>query len=114
MFEENDQEMGRPETASHGMMVKNTYPTGAQEFYCPTCGRHFIMQWPPEYKQIVLNEGDVQANHSGSTGGVMMGSADIEAGEVRPDDQTPHSGFADGEDDDYLAPWQDWLDGRDL
>lgn len=58
----------------HQMVMKNTYPTGVQEYYCPICGRHIMLQWPPDYKRIILNDGDPDALHTGS-GGVDAGSA---------------------------------------
>src|SRR5512138_2467563 len=61
----------------HEMIVKQTFESGAQEWYCPVCGRDFILQYPPSYKRIVLDEGDPQAVHADSAGGLRMGSTEI-------------------------------------
>lgn len=41
----------------HEMKLEATYPTGAEEWYCPTCGRRFLMQWPPHDKRIMMERG---------------------------------------------------------
>jgi hypothetical protein len=50
----------------HHMNITQTYSTGAEEWYCPICGRMFILQMSPEYKKIVLEEGDTSVFHTGS------------------------------------------------
>lgn len=57
----------------HEMHLATTYPSGAEEWACPMCGRRFLMQWPPEYKKVVLEVGDEYAIHSGCKGGLRMG-----------------------------------------
>ncbi len=86
------------------MMLDKTYPTGAEEWYCPTCGRRFVMQWPPKYKRIILNNGDGHAAHSGGTGGLKMGGV-----EIRPSDETAPP----TEKDLPLDQWKSWLDSED-
>ena len=52
-----------------------------EEWYCPTCGRRILMQWPPHYNKIVLEHGDTQAYHTGSKGDLRMGPPQIEQSE---------------------------------
>ena len=59
---------------SHEMQLESTRPSGAEEWYCPTCGRRFLLNMPPEYRKIILDAGDESAIHSGSKGGLRMGS----------------------------------------
>ena len=66
---------------THQMRLERTYESGAEEWLCPSCGRKFVMQWPPRYKRIVLHEGDQNAAHTGGKGGLHMGRLD-----VRPDE----------------------------
>ena len=63
--------MGTP-VEQHEMEHRGTLPSGAQEWACPICGRHFIVSWPPRYHQLVLEEGDANAAHVGSRGDVRM------------------------------------------
>ena len=56
----------------HEMQLETKHPSGAEEWYCPTCGRRFLMHWPPEYKRVVLEVGDEFAIHSGGIGGLNM------------------------------------------
>ena len=57
----------------HEMILTKVYPSGAEEWFCPECGRRFIMQWPPVYKKVILNLGDENAIHSGGRGGAESG-----------------------------------------
>jgi len=66
------------------MTLEKTYPTGAEEWACPTCGRRFVMQWPPAFKRIVLERGDEEAQHGGGKAGVQITSVD-----VSKQDETP-------------------------
>jgi hypothetical protein len=68
--------MGTP-VEQHEMEHRGTLPSGAQEWACPVCGRHFIVSWPPNYQQIVLEEGDANAAHVGSRGDVRMEGTDV-------------------------------------
>ena len=64
----------------------------SDEWYCPTCGRRFIIEYPPRYKKIVLAEGDPHAAHSGGKGGIKMDPAQV------------------FEIDPRLSIWQEWMD----
>jgi hypothetical protein len=104
----------------HEMQLETTHPSGAEEWFCTICGRRFLMQWPPEYKKIVLERGDENALHSGGKGGLRMGRPQIAQGEetllmghlgLAADE--PHG--ADPVEDhdtpltDELRPWLNWL-----
>ena len=56
----------------HEMELVRAYPTGAEHWRCPICGREFVIAWPPEYKKITLVEGDPYAMHNVSKGGVQV------------------------------------------
>ncbi len=56
----------------HEMQLEKTHPSGAEEWRCPTCGRRFLLSWPPAYKKIVIEAGDEYAIHSGGKGGLQM------------------------------------------
>jgi len=66
-----------PDLQQHEMQLKKTHPSGAEEWYCPSCGRRFLLQWPPAYKKIVLEVGDEYAIHNGGKGGLRMGSLKV-------------------------------------
>ena len=57
------------EPEDHEMELVATHPTGAEEWYCSTCGRRFLIQWPPNYENVILEAGDVYASHIGVKGG---------------------------------------------
>lgn len=60
------------ETERHEMELVETHANGAEEWLCPICSRRFIMQWPPNYKRVILEAGDEDAIHSGGKSGVRM------------------------------------------
>ena len=76
---------GNPNSRQHEMQLEKCHPSGAEEWYCPICGRRFLMQWPPDYRKIVLVPGDEYALHSGGKGGLRMGSVQISEAEDEPE-----------------------------
>ena len=87
----------------HQMELDKTHESGAEEWYCPTCGRRLLMLWQPDYKKIVLEPGDNYAVHSGGKGGLSMGAI-----------QVSHKGNASNEDDESLTPWIEWMEKIDF
>ena len=59
----------------HEMVLETIHPSGAEEWYCPTCGRRFLMQWPPAYNKVILDPGDENAIHSGGRGSAQLSPA---------------------------------------
>lgn len=82
-------------SSKHQLVCEQTYPSGAEEWCCDTCGRRFIIQWNPEYRMIVLETGDVYAIHNAGKGAIAV--------QKQPDHAL---------DEHYLAPWEDWLASR--
>jgi hypothetical protein len=91
----------------HEMVLERTHPSGAEDWYCPTCGRRMSITWQP-WKKIVLEPGDTYAAHSGSKGGLEMGPLQVSQGEGST--PTPLDGSLQ---DPYLAPWLRWMDQFD-
>ena len=97
------------EQQRHEMVLERTHESGAEEWYCPVCGRRFLMQWPPNYKKIILEPGDDYAIHSGGKGGLSMGAPQISLDEGKMDAE---SDLAINEE--YLTPWKEWMDKVDF
>ena len=91
MYEENQQR--------HIMQLETTHESGAEEWFCPTCGRRFLMQWPPDYKKVVLEPGDESAIHTGGKGGLRMGAFEVNSDPEKPEDELR-----------TLEPFQEWMD----
>ncbi len=67
---------------SHEMRLEKVHPSQAEDWFCPTCGRRFLMHWEPECDRLnilVLEAGDEQASHVGSAGGLKVGNLAISA-----------------------------------
>jgi hypothetical protein len=85
----------------HEMILEETYPSGAQEWYCPLCERRLlVMNWHPDARQLILNLGD-EASHTTI-------SLDPLGVEVEQSQDT----FI--EEDSRLDVWNAWLDGVDF
>ncbi len=84
------------DTQAHEMMLDKTHPSGAEEWYCPICGRRLVMQWPPAFKRIILVQGDEYALHNGSKGGLQL-----------------RTSFAPAPDTTGGDPWASWLNSDD-
>ena len=94
----------------HEMVLEKTYPSGADEWYCPTCGRRLLMDYGPKVKKTVLKTGDEYAVHSGGKGGLRMGSMQITSADDNVSQEEPTISI----DDPSLAPWVAWLDKADF
>lgn len=87
------------EPQRHEMQLVKTHASDVEEWYCPTCGRRFVLQWPPEYKQIILEAGDEDALHVGGKGQPYL-NLSIEANYTTTSAPMDH--------------WNDWLKDVDL
>jgi hypothetical protein len=64
----------------HEMIFEQIHASGVEEWSCPSCGRRFLVQWPPAYKTIILEPGDQDTPHNISRNKVRRGS--VRVGEV--------------------------------
>lgn len=88
----------------HVMILDKTYPSGADEWYCPTCGRRLLMSYTPQFTKTVLTPGNEYATHSGGKGGVYMQTPQLFSLKAQPEvDEDPH-----------LSVWTEWLDKRNF
>jgi hypothetical protein len=95
------------ENAAVHQMIRQT-PTGAntvgaeQEWWCPECGRRLLMSFPPAYRRVVLEVGDVWTPHVAGNGGIAVSP-------IAPGDDGSHTWTDD--DDRALRDWRDGLGG---
>jgi hypothetical protein len=82
------------EEKNHIILMTRTYGSGAQEWYCPICGRRFIVQWKPEYQRVILELGDDSAIHNTGTGAFIAKCVGVE--------------------EEWLAPWLEWAEKVDF
>jgi hypothetical protein len=99
----------------HEMFLESVHPSREEEWHCPTCGRRFLMQWPPAYSKVVLEPGDESAIHSGSKGmGRIETAQDIDIQEMLVPDTDPLEKVLIGEQDKSLQPYIEWLEKIDF
>ena len=90
------------ELPQHEMQLETTHPSGAEEWYCPTCGRRFLMHWPPAYEKVLLAPGDENASHSGGKGGLSVSLSQVT--------QVEEPGLTGKL---QQGPWAEWLESID-
>jgi hypothetical protein len=93
----------------HKMVLMSTNECGFEEWYCPTCGRRFLMRWPPDYKKTILEPGDEDATHTGGRGlpGMEMNMGTSVNQPVRSEYLKEPEPVIDEE---KLIPWEDWME----
>ena len=100
-----------PNQEYHEMVFLGATDDGDQELYCPICGRRLLVQWPPNYQKIVLEPGDVNAIHSGGTGGLSVHVPRATAAQAKG---IPAEDQGIEQDESILAgkldPFIDWMD----
>ena len=88
----------------HEMVLEMSHPTGMQGWYCPICGRRILLLVPPNNEMVIVDAGDPYASHSGSTGGLRIGSVQVMERDEELDEISEES----------LRPWIEALENLDL
>jgi hypothetical protein len=57
---------------SHEMILQGHVDSGAEEWFCPSCGRRMLMRWTPEFDTLLLEHGHDTAVHFGAKGGLRL------------------------------------------
>ena len=83
----------------HEMILEKTHVSGVEEWYCPICGRRFLVQWPPAYKMIIVEPGDKDIRHNVSRANSRIGT------QLETTDLT---------DEFRLIPWLKWMEKVDF
>ena len=96
------------EQQQHEMVLEKSHPTGAEEWYCPVCGRRMAIIWQP-WNKTILEPGDVYASHSACKGGLR--SRPLQSTQDNENSLSAATEPVDG--DPYLTPWLRWLDKID-
>ena len=105
------------ENERHIMFLVDKDTAGAEEWFCPICGRRFVMHWPPDFKRTILEPGDENVIHVGGKGDMSM-VLDMGAASVEQDDPPEHfncrSSLEPKEPEEPLPPeFEEWLKGRE-
>ena len=87
----------------HEMILEKTHISGVEEWFCPDCGRRFLVQWPPAYKMIILEAGDKDIRHNVSRANSRIGL--LPAPQLETTDLT---------DEFRLVPFLKWMEKVDF
>jgi hypothetical protein len=91
----------------HEMVLQTIHPSGAEEWFCPTCGRRFLMQWPPAYNKVILVPGDEAAIHSGGRGNLNLDPLQATQEIQQEKEEIKY-------DEVRLQPWVEWMEAVDF
>jgi hypothetical protein len=105
--------LNNEQSQQHKMVLKSTTESGFEEWYCPACGRRFLMHWPPEYKKTILEPGDENATHTGGKGLPGM-ELNIEPSVNQPVTSDSLDEPMSVIDDEKLIPWENWMEKVDF
>lgn len=85
----------------HVMELIRTFPSGAEVWHCPDCGREFAVQWFP-YRKIVFDAGDEMATHTGPKGGLSVAAKARQDKQIVSDElRDALNEFMEGLSDDF-------------
>jgi hypothetical protein len=87
----------------HEMILEKIHDSGVEEWYCPDCGRRFLVEWPPAYKMVILQQGDKDTRHNVSKANSVIGSFPIVKAK-----ETDHI------EEFRLIPWLQWMEKVDF
>jgi hypothetical protein len=87
----------------HEMILEKIHLSGVEEWHCPICGRHFLVQWPPAYKMIVVEPGEKDIRHNLSKVNSRVGPRPVAQLEA-----------TDLIDEFRLIPWLEWMEAVDF
>ena len=79
---------------------------GAEEWFCPICGRHLLVSWTPRFKRIVLVEGDSSVPHSGLKGNVLT----LNREDVATEESLSPERLGEQIEAARLQPWLEWME----
>ena len=113
------------ESQQHEMQLKTTYASGAEEWYCPTCGRQFVIHWPPGCETITLERRDkyffVRRNRTGTavTTKIILETDDEYLVHISSQGEQhvylpPVTRFEEAAITEDVDPWQEWLEDIDF
>jgi hypothetical protein len=87
----------------HEMVFEKTHLSGVEEWYCPSCGRRFLVQWPPAYKMVIIEPGEKDIRHNLS-----------KVSSRRRAPQATQTNEPEPVEDFRLIPWLVWMEKVDF
>jgi hypothetical protein len=79
---------------------------GTEEWLCPNCGRHMLVNWTPRFKRTILEYGDMSVGHTAFKNNIQV--EDIVDAQVNG--TLPDVDVMEPVDESRLIPWNSWMD----
>jgi hypothetical protein len=86
------------EQERHEMVFTGVDHAGADELYCPTCGRRIAVNWSPEFQKTVIHPGNELAIHTAGSSGLTIGATEVTQQETLDESEKVR-----------LDQWESWL-----
>jgi len=79
---------------------------GTEEWLCPNCGRHMLVNWNPKFKRTILEAGDTSVGHNAFKCNVQVDDlVDTQVNGVIPGVEV-----IEPVDESRLIPWTSWME----
>lgn len=78
---------------------------GTEEWLCPDCGRHMLVNWKPKFKRTILVAGDLSAGHTAFKNNLQL----EDSVEDRLNRVLPEREVIEPVDEARLIPWISWM-----
>lgn len=79
---------------------------GTEEWLCHDCGRHILVNWNPDFRRTVLEDGDSKVGHNGFKNSVQL----EDPGDFHLYRDLPAEDAIAPVDETRLIPWASWMD----
>lgn len=106
------------EPQQHEMLLEMTYPSGAEQWYCPSCGRRLVLTVPDGSEALAMERGDRYTLVWGSRIGTMATTKTVldfgDTDAVHYGGQTVEFLIFDDSSEESMSVWIDILKDIDF
>lgn len=82
---------------------------GTEEWLCPDCGRHMLVNWNPKFKKTILEAGDSSIGHTAFKNNIQP----EDLMDNRVNGTFTNTEAVEPVDERRLIPWISWMDKND-
>ncbi len=94
------------EQEQHEMQLESISSIGTEEWFCPICERRLLkLNWHPDSRQIVVQVGNENADHSHEGDSLR---------DDRPSVRQAEEAGPSAEQERRLGPWLEWMEEVDF
>jgi hypothetical protein len=96
--------------SKHEMILEKKHSSGADEWFCPACGRRMLISWKPKFRRTILEAGETNVAHVGFRINIpVVGNLTLPFVEGSPSFEYFETLDMDI-DETRLIPWISWVE----